>query len=168
MSAICGCGHTKEISHNKNGCMFCGCSAAWLLVAEDREWMDISLGDPGSDPSNVDLPTLAAHQSSGKPQVGDLDPAFIIEMGEVMTKGLVKYPNDPDGMPNWWKGGKYRGFCASIIRHAMALAMGEDDDAEDGLPHAAHLAVDAMFLRSWQVRGVGVDNRLKNFLGGQE
>lgn len=103
---------------------------------------------------------LAAHKSEGKPQVGDMDSVFILEMGSILTQGLTKYPNDPDGMPNWWKGGAYRDFCASILRHAAKLAAGEDFDDESGLPHAAHIAIDAMFVRSWQRRGVGVDNRL--------
>jgi hypothetical protein len=89
-----------------------------------------------------------------------MDAAFILEMGDVLTQGLMKYPNDPDGMPNWWKGGDYRGFLASIFRHTLALMKGEDIDEESGNPHAAHIAIDAMFLRSWQRRGVGVDNRL--------
>lgn len=114
---------------------------------------------------NLRVPTdfggaLAAHKSAGKPQVGDLDWAFIEEMGKVMTGGLTKYPNDPDGMPNWWKGGDYRGFLASMGRHLIALAKGEDIDPEFGAAHAAHLAVDAMFLWSWQTRGVGQDRRL--------
>ncbi len=102
----------------------------------------------------------AAHQDSGKPAVADLDPQFILEMGEVMTQGLTKYPNDADGRPNWWKGGAFRGFIASILRHGLALLRGEDIDPESGKPHAAHIAVDAMFVRSWQRRGVGEDNRL--------
>lgn len=103
---------------------------------------------------------LALHKSEGKSQVGDMDPTFILEMGDVLTNGLAKYPNDPDGLPNWWKGGDYRGFVASILRHALKLAKGEDLDDESGLPHAAHIAVDAMFVRSWQSRGVGKDSRL--------
>ena len=103
---------------------------------------------------------LAAHKSEGKPRVGDLDPGFWLAMGDVMTQGLPKYPNDPDGTPNWWKGGSFRGFCASVERHAMALAKGQDYDRESGLHHAAHLAVDAMFLWSWYQREVGQDDRL--------
>ena len=107
-----------------------------------------------------DAAQLAKHNSDGKPQVGDMDPKFILMMGQVLTQGLTKYPNDPDGKPNWWKGGDYRSFCASILRHACKLAMGEDLDDESGLPHAAHIAIDAMFIWSWQDRGVGVDSRL--------
>lgn len=103
---------------------------------------------------------LASHKSDGKAQVQDIDPIFILEMGQVMTQGLIKYPNDPDGMPNWWKGGSYRSFLASIMRHALALSAGEDIDPESGQPHAAHIAIDASFVRSWQRRGVGVDDRL--------
>lgn len=129
------------------------------------------LGEPPYPPMNpndgpffkddyVGPPELASHKSEGKPLVNDLDPLFWLEMGEVMTQGLTKYPNDPDGTPNWYKGGSFRGFIASIQRHAMRLAAGEDVDRESGLPHAAHIAVDAMFVRSWQVREVGQDDRL--------
>lgn len=125
---------------------------------------------------------LASHISNGKSLVGDMDASFILEMGDILTDGLVKYPNDPDGMPNWYKGGDYRSFCASIIRHALKLAGGEDfDDCPGTNPnkdtgctgakadycplhsrraHAAHIAIDAMFVRSWQGRGVGVDSRM--------
>ena len=109
---------------------------------------------------HTNAPVLASHKSEGKPQVGDMDSLFILEMGAILTQGLAKYPNDPDGMPNWYKGGSYRSFCASILRHAARLAAGEDLDEESGLPHAAHIAIDAMFVRSWQRRGVGVDDRL--------
>lgn len=105
--------------------------------------------------------TLASHKSEGKPLVGDADPLFWLEMGEVLKQALPKYPNDADGTPNWWKGGEYRGFIASIDRHAKALAAGEDFDKESGLHHAAHAAVDSMFLWSWMSRGVGTDNRLQ-------
>ena len=103
---------------------------------------------------------LAAHKSDGKPRVGDLDPGFWLAMGKVMTQGLTKYPNDPDGMPNWWKGGSFREFCASIQRLIAWLTDGENLDPESGLPHAAHIAVDAMFLWSWITREVGQDDRL--------
>ena len=105
---------------------------------------------------------LASHKSEGKPLVNDLDPLFILDMGQVMTQGLTKYPNDPDGTPNWWKGGSYRSFIASIQRHALALASGCNYDDESGLPHAAHIAVDAMFVSSWLNRSVGVDDRLSS------
>lgn len=105
-------------------------------------------------------PSLAAHKSEGKPLVNDLDPRFILEMGEVMRQGLTKYPNEADGTPNWWKGGDYRSFCASILRHALKVMAGEDIDEESGLPHTAHIAVDSMFLYSWQRRKVGADTRL--------
>ena len=107
---------------------------------------------------------LAKHASSGKPQVQDIDPLFILAMGDVLTQGLTKYPNDEDGMPNWWKGGDTRDFVGSIIRHSARLASGEEIDDESGQHHAAHIAVDAMFMWSWLKRGVGRDTRLKTFV----
>lgn len=129
---------------------------------------------------NQPVTELAAHKSAGKPQVGDMDSLFVLDMGDILTQGLTKYPNDPDGMPNWYKGGSYRSFCASILRHALKLASGEDIDScpkidpegdcagaladtcplHSRLPHAAHIAIDAMFVRSWQRRKVGQDDRL--------
>ena len=106
--------------------------------------------------------SLALHSDTGKSRVNDLDPVFVREMGDVLAQGLTKYPNDADGVPNWWKGGDYRSFVGSILRHTLALAAGEDFDAESGLPHAAHIAVDASFLRSWQRRGVGSDTRIRS------
>lgn len=104
--------------------------------------------------------TIAAHKDMGKPDVGSLDPEFILAMGQVLTNSNAKYPDDLDGRPNWFKGGKYRSFLGSIGRHFLALMKGEDFDPESGLPHAAHLAIDAMFLYSWVRRAVGDDNRL--------
>lgn len=102
----------------------------------------------------------AAHKSDGKSLVGDADPLFWVAMGDVLAQAVAKYPNDPDGKPNWWKGGGYRGFIASIDRHAKSLASGENLDKESGRPHAAHIGVDSMFLWSWMERGVGQDDRL--------
>ena len=107
---------------------------------------------------------LAKHASTGKPQVQDIDPLFILAMGDVLTQGLTKYPNDEDGMPNWWKGGDTRDFVGSIMRHAAKLASGEETDDESRQHHAAHIAVDAMFMWSWLKRGVGRDTRLKTFV----
>lgn len=123
---------------------------------------DSGYGVPGESPFKVtpEPPELAKHTSAGKPQVQDIDPLFILAMGDVLTQGLTKYPNDEDGMPNWWKGGDTRDFVGSIMRHAAKLASGEGFDEESGQSHAAHIAVDAMFLWSWLNRGVGRDTRL--------
>lgn len=107
---------------------------------------------------------LAVHKSEGKPLVGDIDPEFELAIGEVLAASVGKYPNDADGMPNWWKGGSYRGFAASTKRHLDKFLLGEDyDDGEggSGLPHLWHAATDIMFLLSWQQRGVGADDRLR-------
>lgn len=104
---------------------------------------------------------LAAHKSEGKPLLGDIDPEFEIAIGHVLAASVGKYPNDADGMPNWWKGGSYRGFAASTKRHLDKWLMGEDYDEESDLPHLWHAATDIMFLLSWQQRGVGADDRLR-------
>jgi len=107
---------------------------------------------------------LAAHKSEGKPLVGDMDPMCILAVGAVLAASVEKYPNDDDGTPNWYKGGSYRGFAASIMRHTLKFLAGEDIDSESGLPHMDHIQTNSMFLSSWQRRGVGADDRLRRNL----
>lgn len=104
---------------------------------------------------------LAAHKSEGKPLVGDIDPKLELAIGQVLAASIGKYPNDPDGMPNWWKGGSYRGFAASTKRHIDKWLSGDVYDEESNLPHLWHAACDIMFLLSWEDRGVGADDRLR-------
>ena len=129
-------------------------------IADDDNPQYVPTYDASEQDMIVTPASTATHHDAGKPRIQDLDPDFLLEMGMVMTQGLTKYPNDPDGMPNWWKGGSYRSFVASILRHTLRLACGQDIDPESGLPHTAHIAVDASFVRSWQARGVGTDDRL--------
>lgn len=115
---------------------------------------------PGIKPTEETV-ELAAHKSDGKPLVGDIDPELELAIGHILSASVGKYPNDADGMPNWWKGGSYRGFAASIKRHMAAWLSGEEWDKESHMPHLWHAATDLMFLLSWQNRGVGQDDRLK-------
>lgn len=107
--------------------------------------------------------TLASHKSEGKPLVGDIDPGLELAIGRVLGASIEKYPNDEDGMPNWWKGGSYRGFGASTKRHLAKWLAGQELDEESGLPHLWHAACDIMFLISWQEREVGADDRLRRY-----
>lgn len=104
---------------------------------------------------------LAAHKDTGKPLVADIDPEHLLDIGTVLAASVGKYPNDPDGTPNWYKGGSHRGFAASALRHILADLRGEEIDPESGLPHLDHASTDLMFLRSWRRRGVGNDDRLR-------
>lgn len=128
--------------------------------ADEKISEEISRGKAFHDMAET-VSKLAAHKSDGKPLVGDIDPQFEMAIGRILANSIEKYPNDPDGKPNWWKGGSYRGFAASIKRHLNRWLSGEELDSESGLPHLWHAACDLMFLVSWQERSVGKDDRLR-------
>lgn len=70
-------------------------------------------------------------------------PQALLAVGEVLTYGFKKY-----GGKHGWKhlpDAKTR-YEAAMVRHQLALASGEINDPESGLPHAAHIACNALFL----------------------
>ena len=107
-----------------------------------------------NEASTISAGTGALHFDDNKPDVADIDPEFILGIGYVLTYGRKKYERD-----NWRKGGEYRRFIASIMRHTLAIAKGEYLDLESGLPHTHHLATDTMFMDHWLRNGLGTDDR---------
>ncbi len=86
----------------------------------------------------------------------DLLPFKAIEMlGKVMTYGANKYADH-----DWRKGIKHSRRIAAMLRHAFALAGGEDIDPESGLPHAAHVMANAGMLLE---TSTAFDDRWKAF-----
>ncbi len=83
--------------------------------------------------------------NKGKPRVALIVPAFLLEMGAVLTMGAEKYAPD-----NWKKGMPVREIMDSALRHIYAFLGGEDRDAESGKHHLAHAAVNLMFA-FWMV-----------------
>jgi hypothetical protein len=70
-------------------------------------------------------------------------------MAQTLMYGATKYPDSPDGTPNYKKywGDKTVKVCLdSALRHLYALAEGEVLDPESGLHHAAHAAVNMAFI----------------------
>jgi hypothetical protein len=66
----------------------------------------------------------------------------LAEIGKVLTFGAKKYSD------NSWQNlenGQAR-YSAAMLRHYAAIQSGEIIDKESGLPHAAHMATNAMFL----------------------
>jgi hypothetical protein len=83
----------------------------------------------------------------GKPALGLYSGEFLCWQGAVLEFGRQKYTKDGvDGADNWRKGMKVRKLLGAIFRHTALVLMGEDLDKESGLPHLAHVAVDAMFV----------------------
>lgn len=84
---------------------------------------------------------MSQRHNSGKTQVREVDPAFILGIGEVLTKSREKY----DAF-NWQNPTKLSTPYESLFRHLMAFQMGEDFDKESGKHHLLHCATNLMFM----------------------
>lgn len=90
----------------------------------------------------------------GKPDLSLHPPEAIFEIGRVWTFGAAKY-----GAHNWRKGLGWRRQIAAALRHIFAYLGGEDKDPESGLSHLAHACCCLMMLITFQITGVGTDDR---------
>lgn len=97
----------------------------------------------------------SARHNSGKTQVRELDPAFIMGLGEVLTASRSKYEEG-----NWMKETKFSTPYESAMRHLMKFWSGEEFDEETGKHHLLHAATNLMFLYYHTRSGVGIDDRL--------
>lgn len=77
---------------------------------------------------------------TGKSRVDLLLPEFLLEVGDVLALGAVKY-----GEANWRMVSKQR-YVAATLRHFFAFMAGEIRDPESGKQHLAHCATNIMFL----------------------
>lgn len=85
----------------------------------------------------------------GKPRY-DLLPVDSMEaVVSVLTMGAEKY-----SARNWEKGIAFHRPFAAMMRHAWAWWRGESTDPESGLSHMAHVACNALFLCSYELRGM--------------
>jgi hypothetical protein len=94
-------------------------------------------------------------KNAGKPQYSLVPTDALHEMVLVFMWGLRKYA------PRNWERGMNWSICYdSMMRHTQAWFSGEDRDPESGLLHTAHIAVNAMFLVAYQLRGMtSLDDR---------
>ena len=84
---------------------------------------------------------------AGKPEYG-LVPAYALdEVAKVLTYGAQKYP------PNNWRclSNPRKRYFDAAQRHTWAIARGDVNDPESGLPHAAHAIACLMFLLEYQM-----------------
>lgn len=78
----------------------------------------------------------------GKPRYDLIDPSALEGLASVLTMGAEKYDDD-----NWKKVPEAeKRYYSALIRHLEARRLGELIDSESGLPHAAHVMANAMFL----------------------
>lgn len=78
----------------------------------------------------------------GKPQPGQVDPEFILDLSEVLGHGADKY-----GDMNW-TGLTIQRLLDAHDRHMLAFKMGEDVDPETGRYHTVH-ASSCLMMINW-------------------
>lgn len=93
---------------------------------------------PGACPGEK---VMSERKNEGKIQTREIDPAFILGIGEVLTKSRAKYEHY-----NWTKSTKLSTPYESMMRHIMAFQSGEDTDKETGSHHLLHAATNLMFM----------------------
>jgi len=81
----------------------------------------------------------------------------LLEIAKVMTIGATKY-----GDNNWRKGMLWSRLYGACLRHLIAWYEGQDRDEETGLLHLAHAGCCILFLITYQLLGLGTDNRIVN------
>lgn len=84
-----------------------------------------------------------------KPRMELLPFEALYEIAKVLTYGAKKYA------PNDWKkvkNGKER-YIGAMLRHLTEMQKGNKIDEESGLPHAAHLASNALFILYFEMKG---------------
>jgi hypothetical protein len=83
----------------------------------------------------------SARYNQGKIQTREVDPAFILGIGDVLTASRAKYDHF-----NWCKPTKLSTPYESAMRHLMAFQSGEDFDKETSKHHLLHVATNIMFM----------------------
>lgn len=99
---------------------------------------------------------LAYSNDANKVRYDLLPPELLEAVATALTVGANKYPER-----NWEQGIEWSRTFASCQRHLWAFHAGEDDDPETGLPHLWLAGARLAMLITQQVRGIGVDNRVK-------
>ena len=80
-------------------------------------------------------------ENHGKVQLREVDPDFIIGIGEVLTASRAKYDEF-----NWAKPTKLSTPYESAMRHLLKFQSGADFDEESGKHHLLHVATNIMFM----------------------
>lgn len=93
---------------------------------------------------------------SGKLRFDLLPPEPVIHAVGVLTDGASKYADR-----NWELGMPWSKVIGPMFRHIFKWLCGERYDEETGRPHLAHVIVNAMFLLTYEERGLGIDDRAK-------
>lgn len=91
---------------------------------------------------------------AGKTRVDLIPPEWIWSLGIVLSKGATKY--EPR---NWEKGMPWSKAIGPLFRHVLKFIGGETYDKETGCHHMAMAAWNCLALMSYDLRGLGTDDR---------
>ncbi|MBK8467977.1 MAG: hypothetical protein IPL32_19355 [Chloracidobacterium sp.] len=94
-----------------------------------------------------------------KPMMALLPQEALIEVAKVLTFGAERY-----GSWNWAKGLKYSRLLSAVYRHLAEVQQKTDIDPETGLQHTAHAICGLLFLLTYQLRGLGEDDRYDRYV----
>ncbi len=98
---------------------------------------------------------LGLRYNQGKSRVDLMPGDARLALGDVFRVGAEKY-----APRNWEKGMSWGSMIASMLRHTFAFMAGEDYDKETGLLHTQHIAWNAVALLTYQLRNIGIDDRV--------
>lgn len=101
-------------------------------------------------------PAYGLRYNKGKRRFDLIPPDSLALLADLLTVGAEKYAER-----NWEIGMPYKDAMGSLERHYQAWKSGEDRDPESGMSHMVHVFCNAMFLATWELRGVGTDDRVK-------
>lgn len=94
--------------------------------------------------------------NEGKRRFDLIPPDGLAALADLFTRGAAKYAER-----NWEKGMKYSNVLGSLERHLQDWKAGSDRDAETGALEMIHVAWNALVLATYQLRGIGTDDRVR-------
>ena len=97
----------------------------------------------------ADIDGKGLRDNAGKDRWDLLPTDAVEQVVKVLTRGAEKYAER-----NWERGMKWSICQGSMMRHIAKSAKGERIDPETGLPHMAHVACNALFLLTYELRGM--------------
>lgn len=89
-----------------------------------------------------------------KPMMALIPQEALLEVAKVLSFGAKRY-----GEWNWAKGMKFSRLLSAVYRHLAEVQQKHDLDDETGLRHTAHAVCGLLFLLSYQINGLGEDDR---------
>jgi len=97
-----------------------------------------------------------SRKDDGKSRVDLLPPDALLELGFVYGEGCKKY-----GERNYERGMRWSKVLGPLLRHLFRWMSGKERDEESGQRHISMVAWNALALLTYELRGIGTDDRNK-------